>query len=595
MFDNQAVKKSWSPILLVGALLSLLVLLAALQYLWLAQISDAERTRLQNRLESDTKHFAEDFNKEIRSAYFTFQVDPGDWLKNDWTGFNGRYKLWLSQTAYPQLIKDFYFVSNDSPPMRYEAAAQAFKSCEWTDELREVKLKLQDNQKIARVEPIAINTFTLLMPNYATGRETSVDKNNVPSLEADLSGYLVIKLDKNTVRQLLTDLVGRYFPVDEAAIYNFSITNKTDLKVVFSNNQKFAVTPESNDASILLFDLSMSNYAMIVNSKVFSQNRKVITKNVTKNPPPYPKMSKNDSLKIQMQDTQNAEPKEIEAKGLWSLNVQHPDGSLENFVNKTRNKNLAISFGILSLLAVSIILIFVSTQRAKILAQRQIDFVSAVSHEFRTPLSVIYSAGENLADGVTKDERQVANYGDLIKREGGKLSQMVEQILEFAGARSDRKKYNFSETSVSQIIENALAQCQVLIDEKGVFVEKEFAENLPKISADENALSRAVQNLIVNAVKYGNGNNWLKISARAGDGRIEISVEDKGIGIAKKDLAKIFAPFFRAKEVADAQIHGSGLGLSLVRQTIEAHGGEISAKSEIGRGSRFTIYLPFII
>ncbi len=86
--------------------------------------------------------------------------------------------------------------------------------------------------------------------------------------------------------------------------------------------------------------------------------------------------------------------------GIWTLNIQHNDGSLEQFVTNTRRKNLAVSFGILSLLAASIVLIFLSAQRSKLLAQRQIDFVSAVSHEFRTPLAVIYSAGENLTDGV---------------------------------------------------------------------------------------------------------------------------------------------------------------------------------------------------
>src|SRR5205085_481648 len=99
--------------------------------------------------------------------------------------------------------------------------------------------------------------------------------------------------------------------------------------------------------------------------------------------------------------------------GRWILNVQHIDGSLENFVTNARRKNLAISFGILSLLAASMVLIFLSARRAQILAQRQLDFVSAVSHEFRTPLAVIYSAGENLTDGVIRTEKQMAQYGSL--------------------------------------------------------------------------------------------------------------------------------------------------------------------------------------
>lgn len=278
--------------------------------------------------------------------------------------------------------------------------------------------------------------------------------------------------------------------------------------------------------------------------------------------------------------------------GVWTLNVQHTAGSLEQFIANTRRKNLGVSFGILSLLAVSVVLIFLSAQRATRFAQKQVDFVSAVSHEFRTPLAVIRSAGENLSDGVVRDENQVSKYGALIKREGVKLSAMVEQILEFAGASLGKRKYDLRETEIEKIIENALAECEPLIKEKGFTVEKEIAGNLPPFAADEKALSQTIQNLVVNSVKYSNGNSWLKISATNGGGRIKIVVEDKGIGIAPKDLKHIFEPFYRSKTVVDEQIHGSGLGLSLVKQTVAAHGGRIAVESEIGKGSRFTIELP---
>ncbi|MGI8494872.1 MAG: sensor histidine kinase, partial [Pyrinomonadaceae bacterium] len=309
-------------------------------------------------------------------------------------------------------------------------------------------------------------------------------------------------------------------------------------------------------------------------------------------PPPKLVMNYNDSVKVQMTDSRDVKTPEAEFNGLWRLNVRHTDGSLEQFIGNTRRKNLAVSFGILALLAVSVGLIFVSSRRAQNLAQRQLDFVSAVSHEFRTPLAVIYSAGENLTDGVIAADRQVGQYGNLIKREGEKLSAMVEQILEFAGARSGGKKYDLRETDVETVIRIAIEECRNLTDEKEFEIETEIAENLPKITADANALSRALQNLIVNAVKYRDQSKWIKISAQNGDGKIKITVEDKGIGISRKDIPNVFAPFYRAKSVVDAQIRGSGLGLSLVKQTVEAHGGKITVESVEGKGSRFTIHLP---
>jgi signal transduction histidine kinase len=163
--------------------------------------------------------------------------------------------------------------------------------------------------------------------------------------------------------------------------------------------------------------------------------------------------------------------------------------------------------------------------------------------------------------------------------------------LEFAGAKSGKRKYDFQSVEVEKIIENAIGECRTLIEEKGFTIEKEIAENLPSISADKQALTQAVQNLIANSIKYSNDEKFVKISARNGNNKIKIVVEDKGLGIEKSEIGKIFEPFYRSKKVVDAQIHGNGLGLSIVKQIVDAHDGKIEVESEIGGGSRFVIEL----
>ena len=597
---SERMKNSRFTILLVVALFVLLGVLAYLQYAWLGQISNGERERLQRNLQSDTQRFADDFNREIQSAYFNFQIEPDAWRKKDWSAFSERYKFWREKTAYPELIKDFYFVEQESGAvLHFSKENKAFEVAQWTENLNKLKPKFTAEPSI---EPIAEEIPALLMPI----REMSerIDKvlvrtaatENIVGQTAQVPkkiGVLVIELDETVIKnQILPDLVKKYFSQSESANYKLAVVNKENQTIFQTANLT------ATDANARLFELSPDNFMFYANREMIDtiqggQNKTMVFSK-TEGQRSEATVTNNSNNRVEMTVTTNDKPrirvfesKLSDENAAWTLNVQHTSGSLEQFITNTRRKNLAISFGILSLLGVSIALIFLSAQRAKAFAQRQIDFVSSVSHEFRTPLAVIYSAGENLADGVAKEETQVSRYGNLIKGEGKKLSKMVEQILDFAGANSGKKKYDLREIEVSEIIENALTECQTLLED--FTVETEIAEDLPHIVADKNALTQAVQNLIANSIKYSNGEKFIKISAKNDGGKVKITVEDKGIGIETADLKHIFEPFFRAKSVVDEQIHGNGLGLSLVKETIEAHGGKVSAESEIGKGSKFTI------
>jgi len=173
---------------------------------------------------------------------------------------------------------------------------------------------------------------------------------------------------------------------------------------------------------------------------------------------------------------------------------------------------------------------------------------------------------------------------------------MVEQVLELAGVQSGRKTYDRHPVEVGELVERALAACHVSLKAGGFQVEKENAPNVPPIMADAAALRSSIQNLLNNAMKYGGESRRIGVRAQvkttARGPEVQITVQDRGMGIAPADLPHIFEPFYRGREVIDAQIHGSGLGLSLVKHVVEAHGGRVSVESTPGHGSTFVLHLP---
>ena len=176
---------------------------------------------------------------------------------------------------------------------------------------------------------------------------------------------------------------------------------------------------------------------------------------------------------------------------------------------------------------------------------------------------------------------------------------MVEQILLFAAIREGQQRYSMRPLQVSEILEAALSGTAGLIRTAGFHVEQQIEPNLPRIVGDLPALSQCVQNLITNALKYGSEQKWIGIQARLAEHgltgkEIQISISDRGIGIAAEELRHIFEPFYRSPSVMAAQIHGTGLGLPLARSIMEAMQGQVTVKSASGRGSTFTLHFPFL-
>ncbi len=248
--------------------------------------------------------------------------------------------------------------------------------------------------------------------------------------------------------------------------------------------------------------------------------------------------------------------------------------------------------GLALLLTAGIVLTHRNISRELALARLKSDFVSNVSHELRTPLSLIRLYAETLEMGRLKSEAKCHEYYSIIRKESERLTALINNILDFSRIEAGRKEYDFRETDLGELVHNTLESYRYQIEQNGFSFEERIAEGVPRLRVDREALARSLLNLVNNALKYSQDRKFIGVNLFCDNGSVKLEVVDHGIGIPLDEQTKIFEKFYR---VGDPLVHntkGSGLGLSLVRHVVQAHGGEVLVDSVPGRGSKFTILLP---
>ena len=559
-------------------MLVLLAILAALQYRWLGEVSDAEKERMRARMQSSAARFAREFDRELTRALVL--LAPGGPPRRDRGSYADRRARWSSSAQFPELLRDVFVALPDANRglrlSRVEADTGAFTPVAWPPELAALKSRLESAEPVPDAGP-----------GMRRSRTLAVTASDVPALAAPFFGiepppapeegaarrpprdseYVILWLDEGVIeRKLLPDLAAKHFSGAAGLEDRLQVLSLADPPRVV-----YRAGPSTGEDASDRFDVEIDLFGV-----------------VRLDDPESPLDPGGPGASIA--------PSHQSPPQQWRLRVAHPSGSLEGAVASVRHRNLAVAFGTLLLLALGMATLLVSTRRAQGLAKQQLEFTAGVTHELATPLAGMRSAAQNLADGVVRDPARVREYGALIEREGRRLTEMVEQVLSFAGMQSGRSVLAKRPLAVADVIEEALAASQRSLDESGIRVEKTVAADLPEVIGDAPSLRRAIENLIGNAAKYAAEGGWIGVRAGLSATRdlpcVEVAVEDRGPGIAAEDLPHVFEAFYRGRGRSAGALPGSGLGLTLVRNIVQAHGGHVTVESAAGKGATFKVFLP---
>ncbi len=622
----------------LGLMVVALLTLAVLQYQWLGSVSDAEKERLDQNLTAASKNFVEDFNEVFTDLGTVFKIQVSSPDEDIRPSLSLSLQTWLANSNYPGLV-DSVFVVNTSDteaqgvflfstdPVLLNSVQPSEAIEDWVEKNKDEAIQ---NKVSLRVQPEFGEDSFLSIPVQFIDMIQVSNKEFGKKVEVQLSvdqldDVVLIKLDNEVIRkEIIPDIASTYYSDSYDDQYTLSLLRNDEVPYVYFTNGESKELPNP-DVSTSLDQFSFNN-VLVFQSSPFGRGRTPFS----------------DSLRIGLRETDEfvegglklnvAGEREIQthfmsqsystirtgdssqwnvqtsdttfssnfaaslASSPWQFWLSFKEGSLDAFVNKTRNRNLGISFGILFILGISVVLIVVFTQRSRELADQQMLFVAGVSHELRTPITVIRSAAENLSEGVVQSEARKKEYAHLMVKEGRRLSDMIDQIMEFSGIQTGKRVYHLTQIDLEKLFNSIKEESLHLLEEKGMHLEYSINTKQKSIYGDSDALFLCISNLINNAIKFSGDSKkiLLKVDDDLSKNKpaLKIQVHDYGIGIPVEEQVSIFKPFFRGEKPTNDQVKGNGIGLSLVKKVVNAHQGEIEVKSKEGEGSVFIVTLP---
>jgi signal transduction histidine kinase len=528
--------------LLLGVIAVVCGVLSFLQYRWTGELSKAEPALVRAGLTDQLRRLSQAFSNDIRENCTSLAPDFQDIRKTGTEeALRRRYQQWASAHDRNLFLRIGMASAENGELNLYEIDKDGHvEATEWPENLKDLRTEMMTRLKGAGRPPdIRPDSNVLQMPIF--GRSG-------PEI-----GWMIFELNENYVRdRMLPQLMGEYFNAVEP-VYDVSVSRAgPDRQVIFSTRTDHASVADGADATVGLFSSQVGNSA-------------------GKGRGPF---------------------RDQGGPSRWTVAVRHRAGSLDAAVAAARRRNLILSLILVGLLGGTAWALVQFTGRSRRLADMQFRFAAGVSHDLRTPLTAIRGAAFNLLEGVVKEPAAVARYLRLILRNAEDLTAMIENVLAFSASLHPNRDGRLEVIAVGDVLQHAITAMMPEIEQAACGIEVNIATELPVVAGDPVAVELAFRNLIGNAVRHGVGGKWIGVSALPCGEGVEVRVCDHGPGIPEAEQERIFEPFYRSEQTRAQRMPGTGLGLSLVRNTIERYKGTVEVINSSGGGAQFTVRLP---
>ncbi|HVO09434.1 MAG TPA: HAMP domain-containing sensor histidine kinase [Vicinamibacteria bacterium] len=567
----------------LSVLTALLAVLAVLQYTWTGEIGRGEAERRQVQLERSASRFAAGLDHELAQPLMALRLDPGPAGEARRRSLLARLADWQRRPERVPFVTGAWLASRlDSGETTLESCSLDGSGCrpaQWTGGLGALRQRLQEAPEGVGREGLPFRPALLLEDPLAEAValfELAEDAGPV-SRWRRLNGFVVLQLDAAYLREkLLPQLAETSFGPTADSAFAVAVVRRADGGVVWASDANARSAAGHPDVRV--------GVPFGPRPSAPEERREWGGRFGARLEPPREPPREGPADR----------PRGPREEAPWLLVARHHGGSIEAAVAAVRRRNLAVGLLVLGLLGLSAAVLARAAQRARALARQQLEFVAGVTHELNTPLAGIRSAGQNLADGIVTDLAQVRRYGTLIEKESRRLAAIVAQVLDFAGIESGGRVYAAEPVSLGCVVDEVLAEMKLVLEQSGLAVDRRIPADLPEVRGDAAALRRVVANLLANAAKFAasGGRVTVRAALQPDGAGVELRVEDEGPGIPPQERARVFEPFYRGSAAQRNHSPGSGLGLSLVRRVVLAHGGRVRAEEAVSGGTAMVVELP---